>query len=166
MKTTATVTVHIRWLILRDVREVLAIEALSWPDPWTEDDFLACLRQRNCIGMVAEVGEKIVGYMVYEIFVSRLRLFKLAVDPQYRRRGIGQQMVDKLTSKLVGQLAGHRRTRITADVPETNMDALLFLRAHGFEATRVMRDFFETEDGIRMVFQIPAEASSDQEDGE
>lgn len=161
MKTSAKerLKVHLRWIINRDIPEVLAIEALSWPDPWTEEDFIACLRQRNMIGQVAEVGERIVGYIVYEIYVSRMHLLNMAVDPQYRRRGVGQQMVDKLTSKL----ALNRRTRITADVPETALDACLFLKAHGFQAVRVMRDFFENEDGLRFVFRVAAEASSEEE---
>ena len=46
--------VQIRWMIRRDMPEVLDIERLSFEFAWTEEDFLCCLRQRNCIGMVAE----------------------------------------------------------------------------------------------------------------
>ncbi len=42
--------VHIRWMIRRDMTEVLAIEDGSFEFPWTEDDFIRCLRQRNCSG--------------------------------------------------------------------------------------------------------------------
>ena len=45
---------HIRWMIRRDMPEVLAVEGESFEFPWCEEDFLRCLRQRNCIGMVAE----------------------------------------------------------------------------------------------------------------
>src|SRR5687768_6635477 len=55
--------VHIRWMIRRDMPEVLSIETQCFEFPWTEEDFLRCLRQRNCIGMVAEQGEKVVGFM-------------------------------------------------------------------------------------------------------
>ena len=44
------VRTHIRWMIRRDMPEVLAIEAASFEFPWLEDDFIRCLRQRNCIG--------------------------------------------------------------------------------------------------------------------
>ena len=57
------VRVHIRWMIRRDMPEVLQAEQASFEFPWTEEDFLRCLRQRNCIGMVAEQGEKVVGFM-------------------------------------------------------------------------------------------------------
>src|SRR5690606_11527131 len=54
--------VHIRWMIRRDMPEVLQIEKASFEFPWYEDDFIRCLRQRNCIGMVAEQGERVVGF--------------------------------------------------------------------------------------------------------
>ena len=33
----------------------------SFEFPWSEEDFIRCLRQRNCIGMVAEHDEQVVG---------------------------------------------------------------------------------------------------------
>src|SRR5690348_3144654 len=67
------VRVHIRWMIRRDMPEVLQTEQHSFEFPWTEEDFLRCLRQRNCIGMVAEQGEKVVGFMIYELHKAKDR---------------------------------------------------------------------------------------------
>ena len=106
--------VHIRWMIRRDMPEVLQTEQLSFEYAWNEEDFLRCLRQRNCIGMVAEQGEKVVGFMIYELHKSRLNILNFAVSPAYRRVAIGAQMVAKLISKL----SSHRRTRITLEVRE------------------------------------------------
>ena len=87
------VKVQIRWLIRRDMSQVLEIERASFRHAWTEEDFLTCLRQRNCIGMVAEHEDQIVGFMVYELHKSKLRIMNFAVAPWVRRRGVGQQMV-------------------------------------------------------------------------
>src|SRR6516162_129139 len=106
--------VHIRWMIRRDMPEVLQTEQLSFEYPWTEEDFLRCLRQRNCIGMVAEQGEKVVGFMIYELHKNKLHILNFAVQQSFRRLGIGAQMVAKLVSKL----SSHRRTRITLEVRE------------------------------------------------
>ena len=49
----------------------MAIEAEGFEYAWTEDDFLRCLRQRNCIRMVAERGDlQVLGFMVYELHRS------------------------------------------------------------------------------------------------
>ena len=60
-----TLSVQIRWMIRRDMAEVLDIERDSFEFNWTEEDFLSCLRQRNCIGMVAEHEGRVCGFMIY-----------------------------------------------------------------------------------------------------
>jgi ribosomal-protein-alanine N-acetyltransferase len=60
-------------MIRRDMPEVLAIEHASFEYPWCEEEFLRVLRQRNCIGMVAEQGERIVGFMVYELHRNKIQ---------------------------------------------------------------------------------------------
>src|SRR5271157_3236611 len=127
--------VHIRWMIRRDMPEVLQIEQESFDYSWTEEDFLRCLRQRNCIGMVAECGDRVVGFMIYELHKTKLHILNFAVHPAWRRRGVGENMV----AKLVGKLSNHRRTRITLEVRETNLEAQLFFRAQEFKAVRVLR---------------------------
>ena len=54
------------------MEEVLTIERSSFQFAWTEEEFLCCLRQRNCIGTVAELDHKIVGFMIYELHKSML----------------------------------------------------------------------------------------------
>ena len=59
------------------------------------------------IGMVAERGERVLGFMIYELHKTRLHLLNFAVANDARRRGVGSQMVDK----LIGKLSSQRRTR-------------------------------------------------------
>lgn len=143
---------HIRWMIRRDMPEVLRIEQLSHDFPWCEEDFLRCLRQRNCIGMVAEQGERVVGFMIYELHKSKLHILNFAVHPDYRRCGVGAQMAEKLMSKL----SSHRRTRVVLELRETNLDAQLFFRSVGFRATGVTREFYSDsgEDAYVMVYRL------------
>jgi ribosomal-protein-alanine N-acetyltransferase len=133
------VSAHIRWMIRRDMPEVLQIEAESFEFPWSEDDFVRCLRQRNCIGMVVEQDDRGVGFMIYELHKTRLHILNFAVAPDCRRRGLGQQMV----TKLVGKLSLQRRVRVTLEVRETNLDAQIFFRAQGFRAVSVLRSYYE-----------------------
>ena len=154
--------VHVRWMIRRDMPEVLGIEHASFEFPWCEEEFLRVLRQRNCIGMVAEQGEKVVGFMIYELHKSKLNILNFAVSPTYRKGGIGAQMIAKLVSKL----SSHRRTRITLEVRETNLVAQLFFRAQGFRATRVLRNYYEDsgEDAFMMQYRFAGDTSEDTDD--
>ncbi len=142
--------VHIRWMIRRDMTEVLDIERESFEFPWYEEDFIRCLRQRNCIGMVAEHGERVVGFMIYELHKSRLHILNFAVAHPFRQRDVGRQMAEKLISKLSSQ----RRTQITLEVRETNLPAQMFFKQLGFRATSVLRSYYEDspEDAYLMQF--------------
>jgi ribosomal-protein-alanine N-acetyltransferase len=148
--------VHIRWMIRRDMSEVLDIEQASFEFPWLEEDFILCLRQRNCIGMIAEHGDKVVGFMIYELHKSRLHILNFSVSDQVRHQSVGQQMIDKLVSKLSGQ----RRTRITLEVRETNLAAQLFFKANGFRAISVLRSYYEDspEDAYVMQYRYEPKA--------
>lgn len=130
---------QIRWLIRRDMEEVLAIERASFEFPWTEEEFLCCLRQRNCIGTVAELDHEIVGFMIYELHQSMLRILNFAVAPQKRRHGIGKQMVQRLIDKLSQQ----RRREIVLEVRETNLSAQLFFSGCSFRALSVLRNHYD-----------------------
>ncbi len=142
---------HIRWMIRRDMAEVLDIEREGFEFPWSEDDFIRCLRQRNCIGMVAEHDERVIGFMIYELHKTRLHLMNFAVARVSRRRAAGTQMIGKLIAKLSSQ----RRTRILLEVRETNLSAQLFFRRLGFRAVSVLRDFYDdtTEDAYLMQYR-------------
>jgi len=156
------VRVHIRWMIRRDMPEVLQTEQESFEYAWTEEDFLRCLRQRNCIGMVAEQGEKVVGFMIYELHKAKLHILNFAVHPTCRRSRVGTQMVTKLISKL----SSHRRTRITLEVRETNLGAQLFFRQQGFRAVRVLRSYYEDsgEDAFLMQYRLADDTGEEIEE--
>lgn len=153
MKTqTEKAVAQIRWMIRRDLPEMLQIEQASFEFAWTEEDFLLCLRQQNCIGMVAEQGDKVVGFIIYELHKAKIQILNLVVFPTYRRRGIGAQLVTKVISKL----SGHRRLSVTLEVRETNLAAQLFFRSQGFRAERVLRSYYDytCEDAFFMQYDL------------
>ena len=143
---------YIRWMIRRDMPEVLQIEQASFEFAWTDKDFLHCLRQRNRIGMVAEQGERVVGFMIYELHKTKLHILNFAVHPNCRRLGVGAQMV----AKLIRKLSSHRRINIALEVRETNLMAQLFFRSQGFRAVRVLRAYYEDsgEDAFLMQYKL------------
>ncbi len=142
--------VQLRWMIRRDMPEVLGIEQEAFEFPWSDEDFTRCLRQRNCIGMVAEAGDSIVAFMIYELHRTRLHVINFAVRRSHRRLGVGTQMMEKLSTKL----STERRDRILLEVRERNLPAQLFFRSLGYRAISVLKDFYEdtTEDAYLMQY--------------
>ena len=90
--------VQIRWMIRRDMPEVLKAEREGFEFPWSEEDFIRCLRQRNCIGMVAENADRVIGFMIYELHKTRLHLLNFAVAADSappRHRDANAQQIDR-----------------------------------------------------------------------
>lgn len=150
---------HVRWMIRRDMADIVRIENESFEFPWSEEEFIRCLRQRNCIGMVGVLSngpnDKVVGYMIYELHKSRLNLLNLAVDKKHRRLGIGECMIEKLQLKLHPQ----RRSRLLLEVRETNLAAQLFFRSQGLRAISVLHDYYNDspEDAYVMQYRCAEE---------
>lgn len=139
---------HVRWMLRRDMAEVLAIENLVFEFPWFEEDFIRCLRHRSCIGMIAEAGERVVGFKIYELHRNRIHLLNFAVHPDFQGMGVGGTMMSNLT----GKLSENRRVRITTEVRERNLDAQLFFKAQGFSAINILRGHYVDSDEDAFVF--------------
>jgi ribosomal-protein-alanine N-acetyltransferase len=141
--------VHVRWMVRRDFTQVLAIEESCFEFPWTEEEFRQCLQQPNCLGMVAEYEERIVGFVIYETPKNRIFITNIAVDPECQRHGIARQMIRKLVSKMIYQ----RRHKISIEIRETNLPALLCFRALGFRSATTLKNFYDAQDEDAYVLQ-------------
>lgn len=138
MNTLTHEEIQCRWLIRRDMDRVCEIDRKCFRDFWTEEEHVALLRQRNCIGTV--FGERVLGddeikgFMHYELHKQHLHIARFCVDPEYRRNGLGSAALERLKLKMDSQ----KRTFITADVCETNTPAQLFLKSQKFICESVL----------------------------
>jgi len=133
---------YIRWMVRSDLDSVVAIEKDLYDYPWSQQEFLIALRQRNCIGMVAERNEEVVGYMVYELHKTRIELLNFAVRARSQRLGVGSALIEKLKSKLVYE----RRNKISLELRERNLDGQLFFRQAGFLCTSILHGWYAVEE--------------------
>ena len=143
----------IRWLIRRDMPEVMEIENRSFQVPCTEEDFLVCLRERNVIGTVYESANGLIhGFMIYELHKNTLRLLNFAVAPEVRRTGVGRAMARRIMDKLSQQ----KRHWIVLETRESNLASQLFWSDCGFRAERIMDGYYDNgEAAIHFSYCLP-----------
>ena len=130
--------VRVRWMIRNDYAAVQRIENVSFPQPWTPEELADLMRQDDTYGLVADVGLGPVGFVLYRTMGRVTAIENLAVDPLYRRSGIGSALVRKITSRLCSL----KREVAVARVVETNLPAHLFFKACGFRATSVQKGLY------------------------
>lgn len=140
---------QVRWMIRRDMPDVLQMEEENFEYSWTEDDFIKSLRQRNTIGMVAERGEFVEGFVIYELHLKKLTIINLAVAKRHQRTGVGRTILHKMK----GKLSRDRRHAIFATTRETNLAAQLFFQANDFKAIKTHHNFYENTNEDAYEFQ-------------
>jgi ribosomal-protein-alanine N-acetyltransferase len=144
-------------MIRLDMPEVLRIEADSFEFPWLENDFIHYLRQRDTIGMVAEVDDRVAGFMIYDLQKQKIHVLNFSVAPDFRRLRIGSQMV----AKLIAKLSLRRRRSIFLEIRETNLGAQLFFRENGFRAGPILyghyKDYAPEEPEYQMQYEYKPE---------
>lgn len=130
---------QIRWMKRSDLSKVRYIQNVT--DPTLPDNFVEeNLNNSRNIGLVARNKENILGFAFYEVGKSIIDLTYLAVDPAFRRKGIGGSIMEHLVTKL-----NSRRTQISVSVSEYNLDMHLFLRKIGFKAVSVLKNTQDSE---------------------
>jgi hypothetical protein len=123
---------NIRWMIRRDLKYILEIESNSFEFPWTEQDFITQLRQRNSVGMIIENDDyTILGYMIYDLHKTKLDIINFAVSQNHRRQDLGsirQDLSSQIFVKLIEEVSEYTpkdRFNEIADLAVYAADALI-----------------------------------------
>jgi ribosomal-protein-alanine N-acetyltransferase len=148
LKTTA---IHVRQLAWEkeDIDQLLEIERFSFNhyDAYSLVDFERWYHYNPDLCIVAVVDGHIVGYVISRILPGIGDLASLAINPEYRRRGIGTALLDA-TERRVRKYGVNE---INLEVRKTNLSGLIFWQNMGFVPFGILPGFYEDgEDAIRM----------------
>lgn len=109
--------------------EVLAIENVSFPTPWSNTAFIYELLHNDfAYYIVALDGEKVIGYAGMWRIIDEGHVTTLAVHPDYRRQKLGAGLLSELFREGVHQSC----TRMTLEVRPSNLAALELYGSMGF----------------------------------
>ncbi|MBO5438224.1 MAG: GNAT family N-acetyltransferase [Thermoguttaceae bacterium] len=134
--------VQLRWMKEIDLDCVYELEQKCSPRPWGPMEFADVLMHSNCVGLVVEFRSQIIGYLIYEMHENTLKILNIAVLSEFRRKGVGSQMV----ARLACFLARNTRQEMTLSVRESNLSAQLFFRSLGFKAVSINRGTEDSEE--------------------
>jgi len=143
-----------RWMVQADLKEVVAIDRKCFAESWNKEDFLSELRNRMTCGIVAEAGDRILAYAIYNLSKSSILILRIATEPKCQREGFATHLVNTLKQRL----SFDQRRMIAAYVPDTNLAMHLFLKSNAFQATHVEPNFYQDLDYYRFEFNIERRA--------
>jgi len=141
-------------IIIREMKEsdidrIMEIEEKSFNPPWSREAFLLELT-KNLLAkyIVAEIDGRVVGYGGLWLIIDEGHVTNIAVDEEYRGKGIGSKILEGLI-----QLCRDRNmTAMTLEVRKSNVVAQSLYKKYGFKEYGIRKGYYQdnNEDAIIM----------------
>ena len=147
----------------RHLPDVMKIEEVSYPKPWTRNVFLSELelaRKSERHYLVARIEGVVVGYAGLMFVTDDAHVTNIAVAADHQRRGVGTRLLAELAWQAI-----HRGCdALTLEVRVSNSRAQTLYSRFGFAPAGVRQRYYEnTEDAIVMwLHDIRSDAVADR----
>jgi [ribosomal protein S18]-alanine N-acetyltransferase len=149
----------------RDIEQVVAIDQLSFANPWTAQSYhyeLVTHRASHFWVLLAPAPEAeryVVGYAGFWLIVDEAHIGTLAVHPLWRRRGLGE----KLLVTLLRQARELGAVLATLEVRAGNQAAQQLYRRHGFAEVGRRKRYYQDngEDALLLTVKFQPESALD-----
>jgi ribosomal-protein-alanine N-acetyltransferase len=161
--------VEIRDATARDLPRIIEIERIAYTSPWSLKSFereltlpfsrtvVASLNDASNVASKEDSAPKsLVGFLCRWLVADECHILNIAVDPDYRRRGVGFFLLDSTIAEAISKQA----TCVTLEVRRANFAARQLYRKLKFEERRLRKHYYGPgEDAIVMELQLPAVSS-------
>ncbi|WP_026478957.1 ribosomal protein S18-alanine N-acetyltransferase [Alkaliphilus transvaalensis] len=139
----------VRKMEIKDLDDVVLIEEISFPTPWSKSAFEKELK-KNLLAkyLVVTLEEKVVAFGGMWLIVDEAHVTNIAVHPDYRGKQLGKLLVEGMIKEAhsIGML------RMTLEVRRSNIVAQNLYKALGFLFCGVRPGYYQDngEDAIIM----------------
>lgn len=143
------VALRIESMTFDDLPAVHAIEKASFAVPWPNDAYRSELTTNRLASyIVARADDDIVGFAGLWVMVDEAHVTTFAVDPRWRRRGVGE----RLLLGLIDIAVARRAREATLEVRLSNMPARRLYEKYGFRPVGIRPRYYSDngEDALIM----------------
>jgi [ribosomal protein S18]-alanine N-acetyltransferase len=139
-------------MVPADLDEVMAIERTSFRYPWSSNFFLEELQVVCARSIVAQVNDKIVGYVLFWLLPEEIDIHNIAVHTDFRRQRVGQTLLHQ----VVEQARSRNSARVTLEVRVSNIAAQKLYDSVGFVSQGLRKGYYSNdgEDAVIMVLEL------------
>ena len=135
-------------MTIEDIDRVAQIEAQCFSMPWSRDAFASEMKNERAHYLVVQQDNRVVGFIGMHKILDEGYITNVAVNEQYRGRGIGAALINALLQRA-GDLS-----LVTLEVRKSNHVAIALYEKMGFSVRGTRKDFYQSpiEDGLIMTF--------------
>ena len=146
-----------------DLRQVLHIEMVAFPSPWSPAAYIAELQHNpRSLFLTAKAGSgELLGYVGVWLCGDEAWIVKVAVAEKFRRKGVASGLVE--AACFCAERAGCKR--VVLEFRVGNSAAREFYRAAGFAEKALLAGYYQNPDEDAAVWEkaLPAHAHEDTE---
>ena len=146
-------TFQVRRMKPSDVPQILQIERLSFPSPWSATSFLLCIRAGH-VCRVLQRDNRIVGYGLISVDRDTAHLLNLCIRPDFHGRGWGR----RLLVHLLDQASSQGANTVYLEVRPTNQVALHLYYSLGFREIGLRKNYYagppQAEDALVLLANL------------
>ena len=128
--------IEIKKMTGAEVPQVAAMEKALFSEGWSEASVRRELTNELALWLVAMDGDTVAGYVGSQTVLDEADMLNLAVQPDYRRRGIAK----RLCRALMGNLNAHS---LTLEVRVTNEPAIRLYNSLGFREVGRRKNYYQ-----------------------
>jgi ribosomal-protein-alanine N-acetyltransferase len=149
----------IRLLGYGDLPQVIAVERRAFTTPWSLAMFVLELSKPSsiCLAAVEDDGTRggrLLGYTICSRYAEVWHVMNIAVDPPWRRRGIGSALLTALIER-----AGHGES-YTLEVRPSNPGAITLYERFGFRSAGTRPRYYrDTGEDAVIMWRTPETAA-------
>ncbi len=133
-----------------DLDEILKIEGVSFPKPWTRDHFEVELKNPISYAYTLKIenegNETIGAYIIFWVVHGEAHILNIAVHPALRGRGFAAGLL----KTALEQMRRNMVCEVFLEVRMSNMAAINLYRKFGFKEGFIRKNYYEDEDAIVM----------------
>jgi ribosomal-protein-alanine N-acetyltransferase len=129
----------------RDLPDVLAIENISFPNPWHETTFRGEIQNNDLsypLVVIHRNLDKVIGYIVYWKIREEVQINNIAVHPDFKSMGIGEAILGDVIQEARGEGVHY----ISLEVRPSNTAARGLYAKLGFELIGIRRNYYSNPD--------------------
>lgn len=128
-----------------DAQKVHQLEELCFSSPWSAKALIDS-QQNGTVFFVAEINQKIAGYIGIDTVLDEGYITNIAVFPEFRKMGVGS----KLMSETKNFATNNGLSFLSLEVRESNLGAQSLYKKFGFEVEGKRKNFYKdpTEDAL------------------
>jgi ribosomal-protein-alanine N-acetyltransferase len=137
-----------------DIKKIVELERASFATPWSYQMLFSAFSSPYFYGVLVEDGDEIVGYACETVLFETAETDIVAVDENYRRKGLGT----KLLTELETQAKARGAERMLLEVRVSNEPAKSLYQKQGYKEVTVRKRYYpDGEDALIMQKNLTVE---------